>query len=198
MTKSEHNSLVKRIARYESDERLQHTLRVEALAVELARFWHVPEDQARMAALLHDVAKDMPHDQLIRIACKSEDPLVRDMSSTPASVVLHAPVGSLIARDEFGVTDARILCAIAFHTTGDPSMDDLSKITFLADYCEEGQHFDGVKEVRRLLYQDLDRAMAVALRQILAYVAQHGWPLDERTARAEQAFSREALQARQP
>lgn len=196
MTKNERDSLVMRIARQESDERLRHTLRVEELAVELARFWHVPEDQARIAALLHDIAKDIPQDQLACMARKSEDPLVHDMSSTPASVVLHAPVGSLIARDVFGVTDVRILRAIAFHTTGDPDMDDLAKITFLADYCEAGQHFDGVKEVRRLLYRDLDRAMAVALRQVLAYVARHGWPLDERTARTEQAFSLQALQAR--
>ena len=30
----------------------------------------------------------------------------------------HAPVGAIIARDEFGISDADILNAIRYHTTG--------------------------------------------------------------------------------
>jgi predicted HD superfamily hydrolase involved in NAD metabolism len=198
VTDQERSSLVTLVGQRVTSRRLQHTLRVEALAVELARFWNVSEDQARLAALLHDVARGTPEIALVDMAQHADDPLVREMAATSARVVLHAPVGALLAHRDFGVTDSHVLRAIALHTTGDPVMDPLAMIIFLADYCESERRFPGVDDVRALLHKDLVSAMALALKQMLAFLANQGWPLDEHTIRAERAFSAMLGGSRQP
>jgi predicted HD superfamily hydrolase involved in NAD metabolism len=198
MTDRERSSIVALVAERVSPERFQHILRVEALAVQLAHFWNVPEDQALLAALLHDVTRDVPEPVLADMAANTDDPLAREMSLTPARVVLHAPVAALVARRDFGVTDPDVLRAIALHTTGDPVMSPLAMIIFLADYCESGRRFPGVDDVRVLLHKNLIGAMALALKQTLGFLAQQGWPVDKRTIRAEQAFSAMLDHGRQP
>lgn len=198
MTNAQCSRLVALIAERVTRSRFQHILRVEALAVELARFWNVPEDKARTAALLHDVARDIPDDVLVDMATAATDPLAHEMSSTAARVVLHAPVGALIAQRDFGVSDPDVLRAIALHTTGDAVMSPLAMIIFLADYCEAGRDFPGVEQVRVLLHKDLREAMALALQQTLAYLTAHARPIDERTVRAEQAFAAMTRGSHQP
>jgi len=198
VTDAERSSIVALVAERVTGVRLQHILRVESLAVQLAHFWSVSEDKARLAALLHDIARDVPEPVLAEMAANADDPLAREMASTPARVVLHAPAGALIAHRDFGVDDPDVLRAIALHTTGDVAMSPLAIIIFLADYCESGRRFPGVEKVRALLYQDLARAMALALKQTLAFLAKQGRPVDEHTTRAEQAFSASLTDSRQP
>jgi len=175
-------------------KRLKHMLRVETLAVRLARFWEVSEEKASVASLLHDIARDEPESLLLELVKDTDDPLVREMAETFAPVVLHAPVGALIARRDFGVDDPEILRAIALHTTGAPHMDQLAMIVFLADYCEPGRHFAGVEEVRSLLFSSLETAMLRALEQTLLYLRQNSRPIDKHTLDAMTAFTRLAAE----
>ncbi len=189
MTPEERTRLIDRVAQRVPKKRLQHILRVEALATSLARFWAVSEDKASVASLLHDIARDEPESLLLQSVKESDDPLALDMAQTAAPVVLHAPVGELIARRDFGVDDPEILLAIALHTTGAPHMDRLAMIVFLADYCEAGRHFAGVEEVRGLLFSSLEAAMLRALDQTLAYLRRHSRPVDRHTVDAASAFA---------
>jgi len=150
--------LLERLRQRMSPWRFEHSLRVEALAVELARFWDVSEQKASIAGLLHDTARDLPDSRLAAIVAASDDPLLADWKQSTAPVVLHAPVGALIARQEFGIADPEILNAIALHTTGAAEMSPLAMIIFLADYCEPGRHFPGVEPVRSLLKTSLEAA----------------------------------------
>jgi len=175
-------------------KRLKHMLRVETLAVRLARFWGVSEEKASVASLLHDIARDEPESFLLELAKDTDDSLVREMAETFAPIVLHAPVGALIARRDFGVGDPEILRAIALHTTGAPHMGRLAMIVFLADYCEPGRHFAGVEEVRSLLFTSLETAMLRALEQTLLYLRQNSRPIDKHTLDAMAAFTRLAAE----
>jgi len=198
VTSQERTRIVDLVAERLSEKRLEHTLRVETLAVILARFWGVSEDRASIASLLHDVARDEPESSLPELVRKTDDPMIREMAETSAPVVLHAPVGALIARRDFGVNDPEILRAIALHTTGATQMDRLAMIIFLADYCESGRDFPGVDEVRSLLFSSLEVAMLRALEQTLAYLHQHNCPVDPHTVDAAAAFARLAGEDSQP
>ncbi len=198
MTDLERTSLIAHLAQRVSARRLQHILRVETLAVDLARFWKVSERQTHLAALLHDVAKDMPEADLMDMVRHADDPLVREMAATPAHAILHAPAGALVAHRDFGISDPDVLRAIALHTTGDSSMDTLAKIIFLADYCEPERQFPGVEDVRALLYVNLDDAMALALKQTLAHLRNTDRAIDEHTAKAEKTFSGVLEHSHQP
>jgi len=194
VTPRERDTLVVLVGGRVSKKRLEHTLRVEALAVRLARFWGVSEDNARIAALLHDIARDESDADLLGQVKDTDDPVAREMAGTAAPLVLHAPVGALIARRDFGVDDPGILRSIAVHTTGAPQMDRLAMIMFLADYCEPGRHFVGVEDVRSLLFSSLEEAMARALAQTLAYLRRHSRPVDRHTVEAAAAFARLAAE----
>ena len=49
----------------------------------------------------------------------------------------HAPVGEIIAKRDYGVTDKEILSSIRWHTIGRINMTDFEKIIFIADKIEQ-------------------------------------------------------------
>ena len=91
--------------------------------------------------------------------------------------LLHGVAGAVMATDRYGVTDPDILEAIRVHTTGKLSMSQLDKIIFLADYIEETRDFPGVDELRRLAFQDLDRAVLAGYDNTIRHLLDQGIPI---------------------
>ena len=135
--------------------RYEHTLGVVRTSEILAEKYHVLLESAQVAALLHDIAKYLPNNEL------NYSPLV-----------WHAPVGAIVAQKSYGIIDQDVLNAIKYHTTGRPAMSTLEKIIFLADYIEPGRIQPGVDEIRNLSGQDLNRAVAKTLANTIAYLKQ--------------------------
>ena len=50
----------------------------------------------------------------------------------------------------------------------------LEKIIYMADYIEPNRDFDGVDELRRLAYENLDEAMALGLKMSLEDIKSYG------------------------
>ena len=67
MTPQERVHLVDLVAGRVSNKRLAHILRVETLAVRLARFWGVSEEKASVASLLHDIVRDKSESSLLEM-----------------------------------------------------------------------------------------------------------------------------------
>ena len=132
-----------------SDKRYEHTINVKKMAVKLAKHYGADEEQAALAALLHD-----------------------------SSPVWHGVCAAILARTEWGVTDEAVLSAIACHTAGKPGMTLLDKILYLADMTSAERDWDGVEKLRRLELKDLDAAMLAALKQTNDFVLSQGKPLD--------------------
>lgn len=153
-----------------SSKRLLHSLGVARTAVYLAELYGVDPQQAEIAGLLHDCAREMSYAELLRQAEVQHLPL--DALDRQAPVLLHARLGAHIARTEYGITDEAILQAITCHTVGGPQMTTLDKIIFLADYIEPGRDFDGVEALRAVAAQNLDQAVLAAYDQTIAYMRQ--------------------------
>lgn len=117
-----------------SAHRLQHILGVEATCINLARCHGVDEAQAARAGLMHDLAKFFSPQKLLQIATEAKIPLDEVCLMQPH--LLHAEVGAVVARREFGVNDPQILDAISNHTLGAPQMSKLSCVVFVADVLE--------------------------------------------------------------
>ncbi|WP_363268092.1 bis(5'-nucleosyl)-tetraphosphatase (symmetrical) YqeK [Okeania sp. SIO2B3] len=117
--------------------RVKHILRVEKMAQELANYYAINQEKAQLAALMHDLAKYFSPQVLLQIA-KSES-LEIDLVSEVSPHLLHANVSAIVAKKEFGIKDKEILAAIANHTLGEPAMNQLSCIIFLADTLEPGR-----------------------------------------------------------
>lgn len=150
--------------------RLSHVMRVEQMSVELADCHGLNVDKAAAAGLLHDTAKYFKSDRLLAMARAEGLKLDDTFCDNPR--LLHADVGAIVARDEFGVTDTDILRAIANHTLGQPNMDGLSCVVFLADGLEPGRgHSSELNQMRQVSYQDLHTAVWMScdytIRQLL-------------------------------
>ena len=160
-------------------KRFRHTLNVVEAAEKLARDFGCDPDQARLAALLHDCAKNLTDAQLLDWAKQHQIKIDRVSQNDPQ--LLHGPVGAVLAKDRYGIKDAAIQKAIDCHTTGCKNMSSLDKIIYLADYIEKDRSFPGVETIRQMAETDLDGAMMMALTNSICHVAQTGALLHKRT-----------------
>ena len=81
--------------------------------------------------------------------------------STPA--LWHAVAGAYYVREKLGITDRELLSAIRFHTIGCARMTLLEKIVYLGDMISEERDYKGVEKMREYCYDDIDKAMSIAL-----------------------------------
>ena len=142
--------------------RFKHTLGVVEVAQDLAVIYCVNAKKAMVAALLHDIAKEFSADEK-RCLCKTCG-FVLDEYLDRNIHLSHGNIGAYIAKHQYGIQDEDILNAIANHTLGRHKMSDLEKIIYLADIIEPNRrsHFK-LKELRQLAYNDLNKAMKLAL-----------------------------------
>lgn len=147
----------------EKEERKEHSFRVALIAVARARSLHVSESKALLAAALHDCGKYVPLDS----------PLLKGFAlpeEVPAPVV-HQYTGAYLAEHVFGITDEEILDAIRYHTSGREDMTPLGKLIFLADMLESGRTFEGIEELRKAFWRDLDECLLLCFERQNAYLA---------------------------
>ncbi|MDY6902405.1 MAG: bis(5'-nucleosyl)-tetraphosphatase (symmetrical) YqeK [Cyanobacteriota bacterium] len=118
-------------------ERVNHILRVEQTAADLAAVHNLDKQKAAAAGLMHDLAKCFKPQRLLHMA--REEGLTLDEILETNPHLLHADVSAIVARDTFGVEDEQVLNAISNHTLGSTDMSLLSCIVFLADSIEPGR-----------------------------------------------------------
>jgi len=140
------------------EKRLNHIIRVEETAIQLAQHHNLDWERAAQAGLLHDLAKYFKPKRLLELA--KADGLELDPIDEINPHLLHADVGAIVARDEFGVVDTEVLAAIRNHTLGRPDMSLLSCVVFLADSMEPGRgDTSELNELRKLSRKNLYRAV---------------------------------------
>ena len=161
-------------------ERYAHTIGVMYTAASLAMAHQCNLGQAMYAGLLHDCAKCLSNKKLISICEKNDLPISETELQNPAAL-LHAKVGSFLAKEKYEIEDDDILNAIRYHTTGRPDMSKLEKILYIADYIEPGRkHASNLPQIRRMAFQDLDGTLFKILEDTLSYLNSVSGHLDER------------------
>lgn len=153
--------------------RYEHSLGVAETAVFLAKRFGVDEEQARVAGLLHDCAREFANEELIAEAEKRlivVEPLERKMP-----LLLHAYIGSRLVAEKYGVNDSAIEQAIWRHTVGGPQMTDLDKIIWFADMIEPNRDYPEVEMLRGLARTaSLDEMVLTGLTESIAFVLKKG------------------------
>lgn len=176
-----------------SQRRYEHTLNVRRLAVRLAKIHHVDVEKAALAALLHDIAKEMPKDQMLQLF--SENAIIAGNIAQRLFPVWHGHAAAIIARTQYGVDDEEILSAIRCHTTGRSGMTPLDKVIYLADMASEERSYPEAERLRAHAAKDLDAAVLEGLGMTIAWNKQQGKQLDPETLEAY-AYERERMLAR--
>ncbi len=142
-------------------KRVPHVLGCEQEAVRLAQRWGEDVYSAAAAGILHDITKKCSANEQL-ILCEKYG-TVTDALELEAPKLLHSKTGADMAWAEFGIS-LEVREAIRWHTTGRADMTMLEKIIYIADYMEPNRDFEGVDELRRLAYEDIDQALRLGLR----------------------------------
>jgi len=157
-----------------TNARYEHTLRVAATAVKLAKVYNESaeiREKIELAAIFHDYAKYRPLDEMKRWIKQSYLP--KDLLDYHYEL-WHGPVAALLIEKEYGIRDKDIQLAIRYHTTGRANMSRFEMLLFIADYIEPGRSFPGVEEVRQMAKQDLVSACWMASRNTIQFLMSKG------------------------
>jgi len=153
------DALRARVSSRMSSYRFRHTEGVESMAVRLAALY-LPHDadRLRVAALLHDITKELaPAEQLARMR---EMGIVLRPDEEASPKIWHGITAAWIAERDYGsLADPDILSAIRWHTTGRRGMTLFESLLFLADYIEEGRRFEDCVLLRRTFFDALPERM---------------------------------------
>ena len=158
-----------------SEKRFHHSQCVAWEAKHLAATHGVDIKRAYIAAILHDVCKDLPQSALLQMIVKAG--IICDNVTFRQPQVWHGIAGAVFARQQLGITDQEVLDAIRYHTTGRAGMTSLEQIVYVADLTSEDRDFPGVDKLRRLAEESLDNAMLESLSYIVEDFAKQCKPL---------------------
>jgi predicted HD superfamily hydrolase involved in NAD metabolism len=162
-----------------SPKRLEHILGVEKTAHALALHYREDAQKAAWAGLLHDLAKHFSARKLLAEANRFG--LLIDPICQKNPHLLHADIGAELAQELFGETDPQVLNAIANHTLGNPAMDRLSQILYLADWIEPMRKGPDVDHLRTIAWDNLDEAVMLGCFYVLEDLSKNGQPIHPRT-----------------
>ncbi|MBV8580370.1 MAG: bis(5'-nucleosyl)-tetraphosphatase (symmetrical) YqeK [Candidatus Eremiobacteraeota bacterium] len=163
-----------------------HVVRVARMAADVARAHELDPVRARVAGLLHDLARLHPAERLLRECAERGMPIDDFERANP--IVLHARLSAELARERFGVEDEGVLSAIRKHTVADAVMGPLDAVVYLADGLEPGRDFADRAELAALALRDLDAAMRAVLASSIAYLRARGLAVAPQTLAAAEHY----------
>jgi predicted HD superfamily hydrolase involved in NAD metabolism len=168
------------------DHRYEHSVRVARCADVLAHHHGLDARKARLAGMLHDLARLYAPARLLAECEARRMPIDEFERANP--VVLHARLGAALARETFGVRDPEVLSAIEKHTTGASRMAPLDCAVYLADGLEPGRDFPERAALWQLAARDIDAGMRALLQHGFRYLSRKGIPVAPQTVAAARAF----------
>ncbi|MGL4772467.1 MAG: bis(5'-nucleosyl)-tetraphosphatase (symmetrical) YqeK [Clostridium sp.] len=162
--------------------RYMHVLGVVSISKKLANLNGVSEEKAEIAALCHDIAKNLHIEELKKIIEDNQIELTYDEEASPQ--LWHSIVAPIEAKKKFEIEDEDILEAARWHTTGRENMSTLEKIVYIADMIEPSRTFPGVEELREATLRNLDEGVLKGLNHTINFLMSNNFPIDINTIKA--------------
>ena len=190
----EYNEILVTLANELRPARFRHCRDVSQTAVRLAERWDADIEKARLAGILHDCARNLKGEELLKTS--------RQFGMIPSPLellqpaLIHAPLGAIIAERRFGISEPQVLQAIRRHTTGAPQMTLLDKVIYLSDCIEPGHNFSGVRKIRDMAVEDLDAAVLLAYEHSILFVVANGGLLHPNTVEGRNSLLMELKASR--
>ena len=167
-------------------KRYEHVQRVAALAEQIARANGLSAEQtarAYAAGILHDIARDLPDSEMLRLA----PPECEIDARHP--LALHGRAARTLL-ERWGYPDIEVLDAVEDHTTGPRAARPVSACVYIADVSEPGR---GVNDdIRELALRDLGAALQRSLHSKVTYLQGRGIEVHPRTLVAFRALEQAA------
>lgn len=146
-----------------------HSRDVAEMNIRIAQQYSLDKDICELCGYLHDISAVVPPQDMMKYA--AENGWYIDEAETEHPFLLHQRISRIIAQDDFGVTDERILSAVEHHTTlkANPSVYDMA--LFIADklawdQLEEAPFFTIVNNA-------LGKSLELASLAYMDYIVEH-------------------------
>ncbi len=179
--------------------RYEHVLRVAELAAQIALANGLDDMRAYAAGILHDIARDLPDAELLRLAPPECD------IDAGHPLALHGRAARVLL-ERWGYQDRVVLEAVEDHTTGPRGGNPVADCVYIADVSEPGRGVNA--DIRELALRDLNAALERAIVSKVTYLQGRGIQVHPRTllsyhalpcvARQDQGGSASLLTAPQP
>ena len=165
----EHNLyFIQKLKKHLSKERYIHSVSVAETAYSIAEANHLDPILCYHAGLFHDVAKDLSHEEKEKLMKKYYPRFVNF-----PRFAYHQFLSAFLAKQEFGITDERILKAIKYHCTGHKNMSKIEKCIYVADKTEPLRNFP-TYESRRCAMKDLESGFLKVIIDQMNYLMNKG------------------------
>lgn len=139
-------------------KRFTHTLGVVDMSIKLAKIYDADIEKCKIAALLHDICKEMDINYIKEI-CKNNFMNELSDEGLDNDEILHGFAGAYYVKKELKIDDEEILNAIKYHTVGSEKMSLVEKIVYIADAIEYGRSYPAVEELRINTFKDLNKGI---------------------------------------
>lgn len=132
-------------------KRHKHCLAVGSLAAQYAKSLNLNPKKAWLAGVFHDITKGMEKSWHREYLEKNgiDELMIKDYQ-------LHSLTGYLWVKNEYKLSDEEILNAIRVHTSLEMELSTFDKIIYAADKLAEGRKFEGIQELRKLMFTDFE------------------------------------------
>ena len=137
-----------------SEYRVRHILEVEKMVVRLGELYFpkMKFNKLRVAALLHDITKELKTDEQLKLCKKYGIELSSCDINSPKT--LHAITAAAIIPEKYpAFADDEIISAVRWHTTGRARMKLFDKLVFLADYIDMSRTFEDCIAIRNFFWE---------------------------------------------
>ncbi len=152
------------------EHRYIHSLGVADSAKELALRFGGDEKKAYLAGLLHDITKNETNEGQLKLF--ESDGIILNQVEKNNPKLWHAMTAPIYIKNELGITDAEILSAVRYHTTGKAGMTLLEKIVYIADYISAERDYPDVDVMRTLSGESLEKAALYSLKYTFKKLSQ--------------------------
>ena len=175
----EHETLVKQytevIRGLLKPSRFEHSVNVAARAVYLADLHGADCKKAELAGLLHDICKNMSHEEQLHWTKKSA--IIFDKSFWDQPQLWHGVAAAEYIQEVLNITDPDIIEAVRWHTIGKADMSTFEKIIFLADLTSAERSYPSADEVREIVDSSLDEGMKTSLLFTIGQLIRNEQPI---------------------
>ena len=154
-------------------KRFTHTLGVVEMSEKLAKIYNADIEKCKVAALLHDICKEM-NMEYIKNICKNNFMNELSEEDLENNEILHGFAGAYYVKNELEVDDKEILNAIKYHTVGTKNMTLVEKIVYIADAIEYGRNYPSVVEIRKETFKNLDSGTLMEIEHKEKYLESIG------------------------
>ena len=145
-----------------NEKRYEHSLLTAKEAKELALHLGYDANIAEIVGMAHDIAKDFSDEENEKWVNKYN--LDKSLLDESYRKMIHADIGSVVCKEWFNFSDE--MCnAIKYHTVANEEMSLLDVIIFIADKIGRIDIPEDLKDLKSIVYQDLDKAMALFLER---------------------------------